>query len=196
MILGVSAEIWFPVITLIVGVVLKGIFDLIADGRAERREKNARRELRLDAFRQRRDEFQRATLLELQDVVARGARFAGRANHEDIMAFRESGQWRKQLLSEEVDSGILAAQTELGLLRVRVRDVAAQQLASRLASFITDVALSRSEATAEAAMSGMVPVLVELQERIGELLRELDDDEADVGGDTPRRDSGQRFPLV
>lgn len=81
MILGVSPEIRFPVITLIVGVVLKGIFDAITDGRAERREKDARRALRLDAFRQRRDEFQRATLLELQEVVARLVRFAGRAHH-------------------------------------------------------------------------------------------------------------------
>ncbi|MDI6835818.1 MAG: hypothetical protein QMD99_08900 [Rhizobiaceae bacterium] len=80
---GIPSDVWFPVVTLIIGSVLKGLYDLMADQRVERREKAARLEMRHDAQMLRKTEFQRKTILELQEEVAKLARATGQMNHAD-----------------------------------------------------------------------------------------------------------------
>jgi len=46
--------------------------------------------------------FQRDNLLELQQLLQGMVRFSARAQLEDERAFRQSGEWGKALLSEEV----------------------------------------------------------------------------------------------
>lgn len=97
------------------------------------------------------------------------------------------------MLSEDVDAGILATQTSVGLLRVRVRDDIARDLAQRLLAGTATIATSHSEGASETAMLEMASIFSELQERIGELLRNLDDDEehvSAVGGAKPARAPG------
>src|SRR4051794_25780939 len=109
-VLGVPPQVWFPVITLIIGAILKGIFDLVADYRRAHREREARREHRDEAISFRRAEFQRTTLLELQENVAILMRFAAQAHHHDVMAYRQSGKWQRALLSPELNEGSRKAQ--------------------------------------------------------------------------------------
>ncbi|WP_069057795.1 hypothetical protein [Sinorhizobium sp. RAC02] len=127
--LGISPDVWFPVITLIVGASLKVVFDVLAERRAFRRERLGREEQRRDSLRLRRLDFQHATLLEFQDVVSRLARFFGRAHHHDVMSFRASEQWGKSLLGEEVNQGITNEQGAFSRLRVRIKDEETRQLA-------------------------------------------------------------------
>jgi hypothetical protein len=176
-VLGIPPETWFPVVTLIIGAVLKAVFDMMTDRRTARREREARQDQRRDALRLKRVEFQRATLLELQKAISQLARFTGQAQHQDLLAYRGSGAGRKQLLTEEVNQGFLSAQTSVGRLRVRVRDQRVRQLAELLSTACTNVVLSTNEAASEHALRQVTSALTDLQEQIGAILRNLDDDE-------------------
>jgi hypothetical protein len=176
-ILGIPPETWFPVVTLIIGAVLKAVFDMMTDRRTALRDREARRDQRRDALRLKRVEFQRATLLELQEAISQLARFAGQAQHHDLLAYRGSGAWQKQPLTEEVNQGFLSAQTSVGRLRVRVRDPRVRQLAERLSTECTNVVLSTNEGASEHALRDVMSALADLQEQIGAILRNLDDDE-------------------
>jgi hypothetical protein len=176
-ILGIPPETWFPVVTLIIGVVLKAVFDMLTDRRTALREREARQDQRRDALRLKRVEFQRATLLELQEAISQLARFAGQAHHQDLLAYRGSGAWRKRPLTEEVNQGFLTAQTSVGRLRVRVGDQRVRQLAELLSTVCTNAVLSANEGASEHALRDMMAVLTDLQEQIGAILRNLDDDE-------------------
>ncbi|MBL6946981.1 MAG: hypothetical protein ISR47_10105 [Rhodospirillales bacterium] len=175
--LGIPSQTWFPVVTLIIGLALKAIFDALTDRRTFRREREARKEQRLDTIRQTRVEFQRATLLELQNTVSQLARFIGQTHHQDTMAYLESGVWQKQLLTEEVNIGILHANTSLRELRVRVRDEDVRRISKDFSSKCTSVALSPNETDAKNAFSRLTVIADELSERVGVVLRSLDDDE-------------------
>lgn len=86
---GLAPEVWFPVVTLMGGAMIGVITQTITDWRTAERERLARLEQRQDAARDRRIEFQRATLLELRERVGELIRAAGEANHSDEMSLRK-----------------------------------------------------------------------------------------------------------
>ncbi|MBI3676188.1 MAG: hypothetical protein HY243_06185 [Proteobacteria bacterium] len=174
---GLSPQIWFPVVTLIIGAVLKGLYDTLADRRTLAREREARRDQRRGTSHLNRAVFQRTTLLELQEAAAQLARFTGQANHQDVMAYRASGKWQKQLITEDVDEGSRKANVRVNLLRVRVRDETVRQLAELFSTLCVDSVFATSEQEARDAITQMGKHLTQLQERIGIVLRNLDDEE-------------------
>jgi hypothetical protein len=181
--LGVSSDAWFPVITLIIGATLKGVFDLMAEERANRRAQQNRDDQRRDTLRLKRLEFQQTTLLEFQEVVARLARFYGRAHYEDNMNFKISGEWQRSNLSEDVDKGLAAEQAIFGRLRVRIRDEIVRNLAAKFSDAAVAGLLSFSQKDASANMMLMSNYIVALNERVGILLRELELSEDEITGD-------------
>jgi hypothetical protein len=137
-----------------------------------------RHDQRRDALRRTHIEFQRATLLELQAAIQQLARFTGQAHHQDVMASRATGAWRKQPLTKEVDDGFLRARTSIILLRVRVRDEEIRRLAELFSSACVAVMYSETEGAAHDALQlRVIPAVTDLHERIGAVLRSLDDDE-------------------
>ena len=177
------AQVWFPVVTLVVGALLKGIFDMLSDRRSHRREREARYEQRRDALALRRAEFQRETLLKLQDVISQMTRLTGRINHEDVMAFRQSGAWRQNRLPEDVNQGYLEATMQMGQLRVRVRDDSIRELAAHFSSTCAGVGMATSEDESRALIDEIVSVRDQLVERLGAVLRSLDDGEDQILAD-------------
>ena len=122
--LGIPSQSWFPVATFVGGAALKTLSDALTHWWTLKRERESRREQRLDAIRLKRVEFQRATLLELQEVVQRRSRLTAQEIFQDIVAHKNGGAWKKQLLTEEVNDGHLQARANLERLRVRVRNEA------------------------------------------------------------------------
>ena len=179
-IFGIPSQTWFPVVTLIIGSLLKAAFDWVSDRRVTQRERDARRDQRNDALRLRRIEFQRATLLELQDAVIELARFAAQIQHHDFMASQASGVWAKQSLPAEIDEGFRTAQASVNRYHVRSRDQQVRDLSARLSSTCTDVGLARTQAISDRASQDMVDINRKLNERIGIVLRTLEDDEDKV----------------
>jgi hypothetical protein len=177
-ILGIPPETWFPVVTLIIGLVLKAVFDMTTDWRTASREREARQDQRRDAFRRTHIEFQRATLLELQEAIQQLARCTGQAHQEDVLASRAAGAWKKQPLTKEVNEDFLRARTSIILLRVRVRDEEIRRLAELFSSACNATIFSETEGAAHDALQlRVIPAVTDLHERIGTILRSLDDDE-------------------
>lgn len=173
-IFGVKPETWFPVITLLLGAVAKGVGDHLSDSRKTKAEREARHEQRLDAIQLRRVEFQRSTLLDLQSAMQKLARATGKASHEDTMAFRQTGVWGKNHVSEEANIGALEAHTLINILRVRVNDERIRVIADKFSSTCSHHVFCKSEEKSDACMREMSKHMVELNERIGEILRTLD----------------------
>lgn len=172
---GLSADVWFPVVTLVVGTILAGFFQQRADRRATDRDKEARREQRTDAARLRRIEFQRSTLLELQERVAEYLRATGEAHHADEMAARQTGAWHSNLLPEGVNNRIFVAQTSMTKLRERVKDEQIRSMVKKLTQICVDVLLTDSATRGRELMTAAGELSGSLNECIGEQLRTLDD---------------------
>lgn len=173
-IFGVKPETWFPVITLIFGAVSKGIGDLFADKRKTKAEKEARHEQRLDVVQLRRVEFQRSTLLDLQNAMQKLARATGKASHDDLIAFRKTGEWGKNSVSEEANIGALEGHASINILRVRVSDDHIRAIADKFSSACSRHVYCKSEAESDACMKDMFAYMTELNNKIGEALRNLD----------------------
>ncbi len=179
-VLGIEPKIWFPVVTLIVGGVLKGAGDLVTHRRTTDREREARQEQRRDTARIRRIDFQRTTLLELQEVSQGLVRSTVTLHLEDTEGFRKTGDWGKTPTSEVANEGARAGHAGLSKLQSRVRNEAVRRLAQELSSACTSVTTARSEEHANNAFRQMADAPIELNEQIGIVLRTLEDEEDGV----------------
>lgn len=179
-VLGIESKVWFPVVTLIVGGALKWVGDLVAHHRTFAREREARQEQRRDAARIRQIDFQRGTLLELQDFCQQLARHTGRIHFEDSMAYRETGRWGASSVSTEANEGTGACQAGISKLRGRVRNDVIRQLVHNFSSACAAVVTADAKSRSDAVFDQMGKLLDELNQAIGSVLRTLDDDEDSV----------------
>jgi hypothetical protein len=167
-----------PIATLLLGYGVKALEDWLQHRRGREREREARDAMRHAQLFERRVTFQRQTLLDLQEVLQQLARAVGSAHHEDVLSHRATGVWGKAPLSQEVDQSEFHAQTRTNMLAVRVRDDQVRDMALKLKAIATAVALARSKTDSDRALAQMIGVFAEVNQRIGELLRTLDDEEA------------------
>jgi len=178
---------WLPLITAILGFLFGGLSEWLRDRRAHRRElesqertavreREARDALRRDQLMERRNNFQRETLLELQIEMAKLMRATGEANHHDVMAHRAEGEWQRQLYPAELDTRIHVGMTKGTMLGVRIRDELVRELVTEMKSECARTVHCKSEQEAEHAINEASSYYVKLNDRIGELLRKLDDD--------------------
>jgi hypothetical protein len=175
---NIEPSVWFPVVTLVVGFATKWISDLFQNRWAAQRERDNRLDQRRDAARHRRVGFQRETLLALQDGVAKLVRATGKAHHQDVMAYRSSGKWKKAFLGGEVSEEFLKAQVATSTLRVRVLDEQVRELCKTVLDRCVSILFAPDERTALDEMMSMIKALSALNERIGDVLRNLDSEEA------------------
>ncbi|TAM32318.1 MAG: hypothetical protein EPN68_02680 [Rhodanobacter sp.] len=171
MIIGIKPEIWFPVVTLILGALAKGIGDWILESRKAKADREAHREARNDNVRAKMLEFQRVNLLEVQDAAQALVRATGKSQHEDLMAFRKAGVWGKNQYSVEADQGSLDAHIRLTLFGVRVADDEIRFLVEQFGTICSKHVLCKSESEGDACMSEAMELFQRLNERIGIALR-------------------------
>ena len=174
---GITAATLLPVITLVIGAVLTALFQYFSDLRSDQREANSRREQRRDAAKLRRIEFQRATLLGLQDRVAELIRAYGKGHVADEAMFKQTGRWRTHLYPEGVSNEIFDVQREVTKLYVRVRDESVRRDVSTVIEAGVRAGLANDRDTAEREIMSAGTVTGRINQRIGELLRTLDDEE-------------------
>jgi hypothetical protein len=165
---------WFPVVTLLLGFATKAISDWIDYKRGLMREREARHAAREEKRYERRVEFQRQTLLDLQESIAKLSRATGAAHRQDYVAYRKNGEWQKQLLTDTIDEEHRSAQSRVLLLAERVLDDTIRHLADEFRQDGTAVVMARDYPDAEAAMQRMMDISLKLNQRIGEMLRKLD----------------------
>jgi len=174
---GISVAVWFPVVTLAAGYALKYLGDWVLDRRTSTREREARAADRSERLLDRRRKFQRKTLLELQEVLMMCARAAMVIHHQDQMAFRDTGRWQKQLTTNDASETFRAEQARLTILTVRVHDQSIRHLANQFKAHCVDTNMSESKESSQHEALEMSATFDVLNEKIGDSLRKLDDDE-------------------
>lgn len=187
-----QAANWFPVITLLLGFVASSITEYLRDRRTgtremfaaaatSAREREAREaERRLQLF-ERRSHFQRDTLLSLQDTVLQLARSAGRMHHLDEIEYKKTGQWGRQQFPEDLNMSAHEAGVKVLILSVRVRDEVIREMMEEFRKHANRLGICRTPEESQQALNGMLAVLEPLNERIGMILRKLDDEEELIG---------------
>jgi len=179
---------WFPVATMILGFALSAVGEFLRDGRTSKRdeviakatlarEREARQEARRAQLFEGRGKFQRETLLTLQDAVVKLTRAAGQMHHLDCMESRKTGKWGGQLFPEEVSNNALEFSVSVMVFASRVRDNEVRQMAETFRNRANMVGICKTEETSSDALNEMGKILEPLHARIGELLRQMDDDE-------------------
>lgn len=169
----IPTETWFPVVTLLMGTVLGGVLEALRDRRAMHREAVARHHAQGLADRLRRQEFQRATLLSLQDECTRLTRIIGQMHHHDMISFREGkGGWGKTPMPDDLSNGALAAMQNVNKLRVRLVDDDLRKMVAQLGRIYSDTGLARTEEAADAAIAPLSNSIEGINDRVGMLLRQ------------------------
>lgn len=172
---AVTSAGWFPVATAFAGYAAGFVTEWFRDSRTARREREARAEKRADDLRARRAEFQRQTLLDLQEAMFQLARAAVALHHQDAMTFRNTGVWGRQPVSDELSEGHRAALARTNMLVARVRDEDIRHLVGQLRAHSAEASISRSEADAGRCIASMMGAQEQANERVGEILRSLDE---------------------
>jgi hypothetical protein len=167
---------WFPVFTLLLGYAVKAVSDWLQHRRTSERERQAREAARQDQLFERRTAFQRQTLLDLQEAALQLVRTAGAMNHQDVMAFRKTGKWQKQLYDEALSEDSRLANARTSMLAVRVRDDSVRDLMAVVKNHAWNAGMCASLEEGDRALNAMAAEFEKLNQRIGEILRKLDDE--------------------
>lgn len=162
-------------LSVLAGGILTMLTNWIADHRLGERERERRREEQKERRAVRRDDFQRETLLALQVASQKLCRTAGAIHHQDVMAFRRTRQWQRQLLADDLSNGQSELNVETMLLASRVRDERVRVSAKQLRDRVLSVGHSPNENAADAQLVAGAHIQEALIERIGHLIRELDE---------------------
>lgn len=162
-------------VSVLAGGALTIVSSWMSDGRSTKRERERRQEDRRDRTTDRRNDFQRETLLSLQGTAQKLMRNAAACFHQDRMAYKKSGTWRLQLLPDNLSDNQLLLMTETMLLASRIRDESTRNLADQLRSLVAAIVESEDEREAASKMKSMAELQVVLVQRIGKLVREIDE---------------------
>jgi hypothetical protein len=173
----VKFESWFPVVTLLVGFLASSAIEWFRDRRTLKREREARESMRREKRADRRGDFQRETLLALQDSLLELGRSNGEIYHLDLIAYHRTGEFVRQRISEELNERNRLANGRTSVLTSRVRDVAVREMIQTFSDYANVETMSRDLDEAREAANLGIRLFVKINERIGELLRKLDDDE-------------------
>lgn len=177
----IPQDVWFPVFTLVLGAFGMYLRDVTADSRRNKREIQARGEARADAIRARQCQYQRETLLALQEAIYEQIRFAGRIHVADAVSEHEAGDWGKNPLPPDVNDGFRLATATIQKLRVRVDASGIRDQSTVFVQRCIAVSMARSRVESDSAMERMSEISQQLNEAIGDRLRDLDQTEEASG---------------
>jgi hypothetical protein len=166
---------WFPVVTLLGGYLLKVLSDWLQYRRNREREREARDDLRRAQLEERRTTFQRQNLLDLQESVNDLARATGATNVEDYRAYRQTGEWQQQPTDEVLSESSRVAIRRTSILNSRVRDDLVRELVQKFKDSCVSATFSDSKEAADSALEMMASMFEDLNDRIGLVLRKMDD---------------------
>ena len=157
-----------------IGYVASALQQWLADRRLDEREQRTRVALRVEQQSDRREAFQRETLLALQDALRRLSRATGAIQHLDVMHHRTTREpYARQQLDEEWNQKYQLAIVDVQMFTVRVMDDDLRHRINDLLDHVSAVISAPSESEAKASLDAGVTLSMELNKRIGELLRSV-----------------------
>lgn len=168
--MGLSSEVWFPVVTLVVGALLTFINDRVNSSRASKAAEGQRKSDQL------RSVFveQRALLIELREETTKFARSLTLCFLEDDKNHRATGEWGKQKLGHDLDIALFEDARRLSFLVERVLREDLRVALSSMSSFYSQFALEKDADSAWVRMQDFSNQMQNVQAKLGEGIRELD----------------------
>lgn len=121
--------------------------------------------------REKAKEFQRATLLDLQDALYDAVRMCGRAYFADFVAYRSGGEWGKGRLSEDLSAGLLASSRRVSILIERVENTELRSEVKSLTAQMSALTMQTEKEEADCLKIEIAQKFDVLVERIGTVLR-------------------------
>lgn len=134
-----------------------------------RRDQAARREARQDQ----RDEFQRQTLLEVQEAIAQFVTGVGSIHRRDRAAHEATGTWSRTRFTGDSNEEFLGILVRLQLLNERARDDELRRLLTGFQNRGVLVTTAASEQEATQRSDDWIERLGEVQDRLGTVLRDF-----------------------
>jgi hypothetical protein len=117
-----TAMNWFPVFMLLLGSAITVVIGAIENRRTLKRDREAREDSRRDQLLEHRNEFQRDTLVQLQEALFELGRTTGSMHHIGMMNYTKSGEWQNRVWPAELDEKDRQLHSRTAMLVVRVRD--------------------------------------------------------------------------
>lgn len=170
-------ESWFPVLTLVLGVSLKAVFDLLSSSSKARIDKAVRVELRKEKILMQRIDLQRLALVDLQTALADVMRAAGTQYLFDLREQRNTGSWGKGLMADTESESDRLAFRAVTLAKVRVHSSEVRNIAEQLISACASVGHAESMEEAKDWMTVSGNLFERANEIVGAELRQLQDEE-------------------
>jgi len=137
------------------------------------RERDARAQGRQEALEDKRIEFQRDTLLSLQDTLREHWRGGVLIWSTNLSVKRRTGTWADSGLSDDDDLQLYDATIRLNALSERVLDDDLRRLVAEYKNCHTALAFARNEADANLAHDMTMEAYNAANSRLGSLLRAL-----------------------
>jgi len=173
---GFANSGWFPVLTLLLGYLIKSVSDWVQDRRSLRREREARQSTRRDQLLERRATFQRETLLGLQEALMSLGRATGAMHVYDRVGYDKTGVWRKNLYPPDLDESARMAFSRTSMFMVRVRGASVREMVIAARGAAAAVTKSASLEESLSAFATAMGSFEDLMRRIGELVRTIDEE--------------------
>jgi prefoldin subunit 5 len=169
---------WFvPMITAFIGFASGILTEWFRDARAYRRERAARLADRDETRNERRYSFQRQSLIDLQDAICElmGEVRLGQGQRTAQALVGKS--WDDTRVSVENAQKMMTSRDRLVTLQARISDDLTRALTKALLVSVGSVIAAKSKENATEALGTVKDVLDGVSERIGTVLRTLDDAE-------------------
>jgi hypothetical protein len=169
-----------PVASALAGFAAAALNDARKDRRLAGREREARMVGAIERWTDKRQAFERDTLLALQDELYKLMRCVGRLHFHDEQAYRTTGVWGRARLDEDLDQAFTEAITTVDRLRVRVFDAVLRDAVLAVQNAATHTGIQRSNATctdgeardaSEAAHAELDARWASLEPRLGVAIR-------------------------
>ncbi|WP_124363538.1 hypothetical protein [Pseudomonas sp. R3-52-08] len=174
---GISPSIWFPVVTLVIGAFLKAFFDSWTEKRRAGFERESRVEKRKELILMQRIDIQRKALGDIQIAISDLMRCTTVLHLAECNMYQETGSWGESELTEDVNDRSRSAFRQVTLTKVRVRDEHVRDMAERLSKLCSQASFAISHNAAEDAVLDAGSLFNEFNEKVGESLRALEDEE-------------------
>jgi hypothetical protein len=171
-------EVWLPLLTLVLGYAFSQVTEAVRNRWQSDRERRAREDERAavkpaqeEAGECRRRDFQRETLLELQEVLHDLGRAYGAEHFVDVNHGRETGSWApKAKVGEEINTQSFEANRRSNILVARIDDEELRDHVRAMKDAGGRITLARSEPESNEAMDRSFEAFQRANERIGHLL--------------------------
>jgi hypothetical protein len=174
---AISPSVWFPVVTLVIGLLLKAVFDSWTENRRASFDRESRIEKRKEVILLQRMDLQRKALGDLQVAIADMMRSTSLIQGHDVAVYRETKEWGRNMSPDGVSEAARANFRSVSLMRVRVSDEDVRNMTGELSTLCTQVTRARSEEDSDRSLHLAAILYNSTNERIGEVLRALEHQE-------------------